>query len=128
MKITRMNTALGKQIISLLREGDFAHPGSEEAIDMVFKNISKKAGRLLLDVGCGLAGTANYLQEKGYGKVTGVELDEGIITLARNKYPHLNLVLADVNKVDKVLNSVCSKTGVFEQTLTKGRKYGSKNL
>ena len=100
-----MNTALGKKIISLVRGGDYAHPGAEEAIDMVFKYIPKKADRLLLDVGCGLAGTANYLQEKGYGKVTGLELDEGIVKLARCKYPHLNLVQGDVNHADKVLDN-----------------------
>ena len=103
MKIKRMNSALGKQIISLLRGGDYAHPGAEEAIDMVFKNIPKKADRLLLDVGCGLGGTADYLQRNGYGKVTGVEIDEGIIELARRKYPDLNLVQTDVCKVHETL-------------------------
>jgi len=104
MKIKRMNSALGKKIISLLRNGDYAHPGAEEAIDMVFKNIPKQANRSLLDVGCGLGGTADYLQKKGYGKVTGVEIDKGILALAKNKYPELNLILADINEVDKILN------------------------
>lgn len=104
MKLKRMNTALGKQILSLVREGDFAHPGEEEAIDMVFEGIPKDPDRLLLDVGCGLGGTAHYLQENGYGKVTGLELDEGIISMARNRYPDLNLVQGDVCEVDKLLN------------------------
>ena len=103
MKLTRMNSALGKKIISLLRGGDYAHPGAEEAIDMVFRNIPKKADKLLLDVGCGLGGTADYLQRKGYGKVTGIEIDKGIIELARSKYPDLNLIQADVCEVDRIL-------------------------
>ena len=105
MKITRMNSALGKEIISFLRNGDYAHPGAEDAIDMVFEGIHKKADRLLLDVGCGLGGTADYLQREGYGKVTGIEINEGIIELARSKYPDLDLILTDVNKAEKVLNN-----------------------
>ncbi len=52
----RMNSASGKAILSLVREGDYAHPGEEQAIDLVFRTFLKKSDCQVLDLGCGRGG------------------------------------------------------------------------
>ena len=94
-----MNSGLGKRILSLVREGDYAHPGEEEAIDLVFKNVVKNPNRKMLDVGCGLCGTAVYLEKNGYGRVTGIELNPEIVSIVNKRYPNFNIINADVNIV-----------------------------
>ncbi len=51
-----MNSPMGKQILALIRDGDYAHAGEEEAIELTLKNVSKDPGRRVLDVGCGRGG------------------------------------------------------------------------
>ncbi|WP_156411958.1 methyltransferase domain-containing protein, partial [Legionella bozemanae] len=67
-----------KQILAMLREGDFAHPGETEAIELSLSPIAKNSEARLLDVGCGLGGTAHYVQKKGWGTVTGVDIDSDL--------------------------------------------------
>jgi SAM-dependent methyltransferase len=90
-----MNSPTGKAILALVRKGDYAHAGEEEAIDIVFKNIAKDSQRLLLDVGCGRGGTAQYLQTKGWGKVLGVDIDAESINYAQKAYPAVEFKVAD---------------------------------
>lgn len=99
----RMNSLLGKQILSFLRNSDYAHPGEEEAILLTFKNISQNPQRILLDVGCGLGGTANFITNHGWGKVTGVDIDEETINFARKTYPKESFHVSDVVAMEKVL-------------------------
>ncbi len=66
----RMNSVLGKKILSIIRDGVYAHPGGRQAVDMAFEGILPDNNRRILDVGCGLGGTSNYVQSEGYGKVT----------------------------------------------------------
>ena len=101
----KMNSAIGKQILSLVRNGNYAHPGEEEAIDLVFRKISKEEKRKILDVGCGLFGTANYLQNCGYGKVTGIDLNENVLNLAMERYPDADIHQCDVYEADKILKN-----------------------
>jgi hypothetical protein len=51
-------------ILFQLRNGDYAHAGEEEAIDLVIKNISATGS--VLDVGSGFGGTLNYFHSKGF--------------------------------------------------------------
>ena len=85
-----------KQILSLVREGDFAHPGEIEAIEQTLRPIPKQANQLILDVGCGLGGTAHYVQEQGWGRVTGLDLDQGLIHYAKEHYPELFFIQGDI--------------------------------
>jgi hypothetical protein len=66
-----MNSFEGKRILALIREGDYAHAGEEEAIERVFRAVPKQAGSWLLDVGCGRGGSAEYLRRRGWGRVEG---------------------------------------------------------
>ena len=63
----RMNSITGKQILALARGGDYAHPGEEEAIELVMAPVAKRPDQVVLDVGCGCGGTAHYLADHGWG-------------------------------------------------------------
>jgi SAM-dependent methyltransferase len=84
-----MSSAKGTEISSLARGGDFAHAGETEAIALVFDQLGKDPSRRLLDVGCGRAGTAQYLYERGFGFVHGFDIDEASIAYARSRYAPL---------------------------------------
>lgn len=95
----RMNSVTGKRILSLVREGDYAHPGEELAIDLVFGKLAPDAGRRLLDVGCGLGGTADYVRRHGWGEVTGVDIDAETLAEAVRRYPRVGFTAADVTTI-----------------------------
>jgi ubiquinone/menaquinone biosynthesis C-methylase UbiE len=90
-----MNSPKGKEILALVRNGDYAHAGEEEAIELAFRNMPKDPGRLLLDVGCGRGQTAQYVQHKGWGNVLGVDIDRESIDYAKKKYDAVEFMAAD---------------------------------
>ncbi|MDS3861163.1 class I SAM-dependent methyltransferase [Thermosynechococcaceae cyanobacterium BACA0444] len=91
-----MNSFWGKQILALIREGNYAHPGEEEAIELMFATIPSNPDRKMLDVGCGRGGTAHYLQSHGWGNVTGLDLDADSIQYAQEHYPGCKFFTANV--------------------------------
>jgi len=95
----RMNSSEGKQILALVREGDYAHPGEERAIDLVFSTLPKDAAREVLDIGCGRGGTAEYVRKHCWGNVTGVDIDEDSLVYARGRYPGVEFVYPDVASI-----------------------------
>jgi SAM-dependent methyltransferase len=86
----------GKQLLALIRESDYAHAGEEEAIDLALRSYPRRADQLLLDVGCGRGGTANYVQAHGWGRVTGIDVEPESIAHARRAYPAIELLACDV--------------------------------
>lgn len=99
-----MNSPLGKQILALVRDADYAHAGEEASIALTFAKIPKDPGRRMLDVGCGRGGTAHYLNANGWGDVTGVDIDAESIAYARRTYPDLTFREADVCTVSETLS------------------------
>jgi cyclopropane fatty-acyl-phospholipid synthase-like methyltransferase len=95
----RMNSATGKAILSLVREGDYAHPGEELAIDRVFGALLKQPDRQVLDLGCGRGGTADYVQRQSWGTVTGVDIDAETLAEAPQRYPTVSFAVDDVTKI-----------------------------
>lgn len=93
-----------KQLLSYVRQGDFAHPGEVEAIELVMKPIAKNKMNRLLDVGCGLGGTAHYLQQQGWGKVTGIDIDSELIIQATERYSDIAFINSDILQEDAFLN------------------------
>jgi SAM-dependent methyltransferase len=91
-----MDSPTGKKILALVRRADYAHAGEEEAINLVFNNVPRDANRSLLDVGCGRGGTAHYVRQKGWGRVLGIDIDADSINYAKNTYPDVGFVAADV--------------------------------
>lgn len=62
-----MSSATGKQILSLIRSGDYAHAGEEEAIRPTLDGVTPSPTRAILDMGCGLGETADYISRLGLG-------------------------------------------------------------
>lgn len=99
-----MNTATGKLLLALIRDGDYAHPGEEEAIRLLLAGLSEDRSRRALDAGCGGAGTAAFVQRYGYGAVTGIEIDAETARLARERHPDITVVTGDLQQAAAVLD------------------------
>ncbi|MEM9107694.1 MAG: class I SAM-dependent methyltransferase [Pseudomonadota bacterium] len=94
-----MNSFIGKKLLALVRQGNYAHAGEEEAIEMAMAVIKKDTNRLLLDAGCGRGGTAHYLQKHGWGQVTGIDIEPQSIEGARKDYPDVRFDIGDIASV-----------------------------
>jgi ubiquinone/menaquinone biosynthesis C-methylase UbiE len=98
-----MNSFEGKRILALIREGDYAHAGEEEAIERSFRSIRKNPEQWMLDVGCGRGGSAEYLRRHGWGHVEGIDRDSDSIEYARATYPEIGFHVCDVLDVERTV-------------------------
>ena len=73
---------VGKQLVSYLRKDDFSHAGEADAINLVIDYFNKNNNQSILDAGCGLGGTADYIQKKGWGQLTDFNIEEKAIEYA----------------------------------------------
>ena len=99
-----MNSFAGMRVLALVREGDYAHAGEEEAIELAMQPIAKRADQVILDAGCGRGGTANYLSKNGWGTVVGFDIEPASIETARKTYPGIEFHLCDVSDVDRTIS------------------------
>jgi phosphoethanolamine N-methyltransferase len=100
---------VGKKILAEIRGGDYAHAGEEAAIQKIFENITPSKEREILDIGCGLGGTAAYIQEHGWGKVTGCDIEEPAVLYAKNKYPKVDFFVADASSSQMLMQNLENK-------------------
>jgi SAM-dependent methyltransferase len=100
---TAMNNATGKRLLALVRDGDYAHPGEEEANHLLFAGLTRDPGRRVLDAGCGGAGTAAWVQAHGLGAVTGIDIDPETARLARERHPEVTVVEGDLQRAGETL-------------------------
>ena len=100
---TAMNNATGKRVLALVRDADYAHPGEEEANELLFAGMRPDPRRRVLDAGCGGAGTAAWVQARGLGAVTGVEIDAATARLARERHPEVDVVEGDLQEAGRAL-------------------------
>lgn len=98
-----MNTAVGKRLLALVRDGDYAHPGEEAANELLFAGVPADARRRVLDAGCGGGGTAAWVQTRGLGRVTGIEIDPATARLARARHPEVTVIRGDLGRASDVL-------------------------
>ena len=105
---TAMNNATGKRLLALIRDGDYAHPGEEAANELLFAGVRPAPRRRILDAGCGGGGTAAWVQGRGLGAVTGIELDPATARLARERHPDITVVEGDLQRASAAL------TGSFD--------------
>lgn len=92
-----------KHLLSFARQGDFAHPGEVEAIQLAMAPIEKNKSNRLLDVGCGLGGTAHYLQQRGWGEITGLDLDGELILFAKEQYHDVSFIEGNILQAESLL-------------------------
>ena len=109
-----MNNATGKRILALVREGDYAHPGEEEANALLFAGVRIDRSRVL-DAGCGGGGAA-WVRGTCLGTVTGIELDAATVRLARERHPEVT-VRGDLQRAGDILagpfDLVYSMTAIY---------------
>jgi ubiquinone/menaquinone biosynthesis C-methylase UbiE len=98
----KMNSAQGKQILALVREGNYAHPGEEQAIELALAPYPRNWERRILDLGCGLGGTAEYVRRNGWGSVTGVDIDGETLAAAARVYKEIDFVTADAGSLGEI--------------------------
>ena len=103
MRPLAMNGATGKRLLALVRDGDYAHPGEEEAIQLLLAGVEPNARRRILDAGCGGGGTAAWVGDHAYGTVTGIEIDAETVRLARERHPEVTIVRGDLQCAGDVL-------------------------
>lgn len=103
MTALKMNSPLGKAILAAIRGGDYAHPGEEECIERLWAGLPRMPTQSVLDAGCGRAGTAVYVQQHGWGRVTGFDLDAESVAAAQAAHPELRLRGCDVLAAPAVL-------------------------
>lgn len=94
-----------RQLIATLREGAYAHPGEEEAIDIMLaglEDIIPSANCLnILDVGCGLGGSARYIQQHKNHVLTGIDIDKNAIDYAKQHFPDTTFIQDDITQLSK---------------------------
>lgn len=98
------NINQSRLLLKKLRGGDYAHIGGVAIVDMIFSRISTfnpaiKTAKIL-DVGSGLGGTAQYLYQKGFTDIYGIDIDEDAVRHASKEYPNISFKAVDVLEVD----------------------------
>jgi SAM-dependent methyltransferase len=69
------------------------------ALSIIFKSIEVRDSDVLVDIGCGKGRVINWWLSRGFkNKIYGIELDENIAEIARNrlkKYGNVNIISGD---------------------------------
>jgi hypothetical protein len=82
--LRQMNSFAGKRLLALVRGGDYAHAGEEEAIELAFRAAPKSPLLSILDVGCGRGGTVAFVRRNGWGQIAaGIDREGDTIAYAR---------------------------------------------
>lgn len=92
----RMNDPQGKRLLAAVREGDYAHPGEEEAIRLTWEHLPKDPSQSCLDAGCGRGGTAAFVQKNGWARPTGIDIDAETIATAASMHPDIPFHALDI--------------------------------
>ena len=100
--MTGMNSFDNKSFLARIRGGDFAHPGEEDAIDLVLSHVGPAPGETVLDAGCGLGATADAIGRKAGASVVGVDLDADTVGYANSRYPDRRFVAGDITRLGKL--------------------------
>jgi SAM-dependent methyltransferase len=94
-------------LLAKLRKADYTHAGDEEAIDIFLEKINglfaDKSTLKVLDAGCGLGGTADYIRRKISSNISGIDIDNKAINHAQQNYPEVNSLECDILQVDAIL-------------------------
>jgi phosphoethanolamine N-methyltransferase len=92
---------------------DFVSPGGRELAATLTATLALVPGQHVLDVGCGLGGSAFLMAERYQVKVTGIDLSENMLSLARQKLARNQLQeLVSLEKNDCLAISSCNQFDV----------------
>ena len=108
-----MNSFRGKQVLALIRAGDHAHAGEEEATELTMAAIPKKPDQRILDAGCGRGGTAAYLHRQSWGQATGFDVEAHSIENARERYPEPRFIVCGIDEAGDRLDRIYDVITLF---------------
>src|SRR6185295_13552571 len=75
----------------------------EEAVLRTLAPYGPGPERAVLDVGCGRGGSAKLVQERGFGRVVGIDVEAESIARAREVYPDVEFHAGDVVDVERIV-------------------------
>jgi len=70
----------------------------KKEVDFYDKILRKNKVKKILEVGCGTGNRGKYFIDKGYD-YTGLDISEGMLNIARRKYPELRFMQGDVRNL-----------------------------
>ena len=97
------------------RACDYGRPLSQQIKFRVLADVASIANKRLLDVGCGFADYADYLQER-YGSVlySGLDLSQRMIEKAKLLHPNLDLRVGNImDEAAREEFDIVSANGIF---------------
>jgi cyclopropane fatty-acyl-phospholipid synthase-like methyltransferase len=94
-----MNSFENKSFLASIRGDDFAHPGEEEAIDLVLSYVKPEPHETVLDAGCGLGATADTIGKRTGAIVLGVDLDADAMAHANARYQDAQFIPGDITQL-----------------------------
>lgn len=99
------------------------HPGREAVrFGVIAAVLDEVGGGSLLDVGCGFADLHDFLRDRGWhGTYAGIDLVPGLLEVARERHPGLDLRLGDLAELDATSGpafDVVAASGVFNARLS----------
>jgi SAM-dependent methyltransferase len=94
-----------RRILTELYNGDYAHAGGAEAIDIVLTKVLQFNPRIkqqkALDIGSGFGGTAYCLYQQGFKQVYGFDIDPVAVSYAKYRYPMISFTIEDALKAHR---------------------------
>ncbi|CAM3609690.1 trans-aconitate 2-methyltransferase [Vibrio aerogenes CECT 7868] len=100
-----------KHLLAEIRQGDFTHPEDRKAVDFAISKIDFSAKQNILDVGSGLGGTVDMLNQQA--RTTGLDQDIKAIDYSRRQYPHCRFIHGDVADIRQLTQETYDLMTIF---------------
>ncbi|GHE79278.1 class I SAM-dependent methyltransferase [Thalassotalea profundi] len=91
LALSQFDAKTDKELLRFLSAIDEFHIGGSEATMNLIKQAALSANSLLLDIGCGLGGTARYLARQFDSQVVGIDLTAEYLSVGKMVNQKLNL-------------------------------------
>lgn len=106
-KTVTILSPIGLEAVALARgrAPTFPHIGGTAAIESVMQQVEPFADRRILEVGCSLGSTAEYIRTHGWGQVTSIDANADNIAYARSLYPQGNYVCCKAAAAPQMLEA-----------------------
>jgi SAM-dependent methyltransferase len=96
-----------RRLLTIVRGGDFAHPGETQAIDFMIEKVILHAPWVTegkaLSLGCGFGGTEDYIQKKfNVHHIEGLDIDSQALAYIKQTYQDILTTEGDMKCLDQL--------------------------